>query len=48
MSMNVLAIAGSFCLFIEVLEKFQVVYGTFWIELFWNIIEHLDSWKILD
>ena len=34
MSMNVLAIAGSFFLFIEVLEKFQVVYGTFWIELF--------------
>ena len=30
MSMNVLAIAG----FIEILEKFQVVYGTFWIELF--------------
>ena len=34
MSMNVLSIAGSFFLFIEVLEKFQVVYGTFWIELF--------------
>ena len=34
MSMNVLAIAGKFLLFIEVLEKFQVVYGTFWIELF--------------
>ena len=33
MSMNVLAIAGNFCLFIEVLERFQVVYGTFWIEL---------------
>ena len=33
-SMNVLAIAGNFFLFIEVLEKFQVVYGTFWIELF--------------
>ena len=33
MSMNVLAIAGSFFLFIDVLEKFQVVYGTFWIEL---------------
>ena len=29
MSMNVLAIAGSFFLFIEVLEKFRVVYGTF-------------------
>ena len=34
MSMNVLAIAGSFFLFIEVLKKFQVVYGTFRIELF--------------
>ena len=34
MSMNVLAIAGNFFLFIEILEKFQVVYGTFWIELF--------------
>ena len=33
MSMNVLAIAGNFFLFIEVLEKFQVVYGTFWIKL---------------
>ena len=28
MSMNVLAIAGNFFLFIEGLEKFQVVYGT--------------------
>ena len=34
MSMNVLAIAGNFFLFIKILEKFQVVYGTFWIELF--------------
>ena len=34
MSMNVLAIAGNFFLFIEGLEKFQVVYGTFWIQLF--------------
>ena len=34
MSMNNLAIAGNFFLFIEVLEKFQVVYGTLWIELF--------------
>ena len=42
MSMNVLAIARNFHLFIEVLEKFQVVYGTFWIELFWHIIEHLE------
>ena len=42
MSMNVLAIAGNFLLFIEVLEKFQVVYETFWIELLWHIIEHLE------
>ena len=42
MSMNLLAIAGNFFLFIEVLERFQVVYGTFWIELFWYIIEHLE------
>ena len=34
MPMNVLAIAGNFYLLKEVLEKFQVVYGTFWIELF--------------
>ena len=34
MSMNIIANAGNFFLFIEVLEKFQVVYGTFWIELF--------------
>ena len=34
MSMNVLAIVGNFFLFIEVPERFQVVYGTFWIELF--------------
>ena len=34
MSMNNLAIAGNFFLFIEVLERFQVVYGTFWSELF--------------
>ena len=34
MSVNVLAIAGNFFLFIEVLERFQVVYGTFWVELF--------------
>ena len=32
--MNNLATAGNFFLFIEVMEKFQVVYGTFWIELF--------------
>ena len=42
MSMNVLAIAGNFFLFIEVLEKFQVLYGTFWISYFWHIIEHLE------
>ena len=34
MAMNTLATAGNFFLFIEVLEKFQVVYGTFWIELY--------------
>ena len=34
MSMIVLAIAGNFFLFIEVLERFQVVYGTLLIELF--------------
>ena len=32
--MNVLAIAGNFFMFKETLERFQVVYGTFWIELF--------------
>ena len=42
MPMNNLAIAGNFFLFIEVLEKFQVVYGAFWIELFWHVIEHLE------
>ena len=34
MSMNVLAIAGNLLLFIDVLEKFQVVCETFGIELF--------------
>ena len=34
MAMNNFAIAGNFFLFIEVLEKFQVVCGTFWIDLF--------------
>ena len=34
MTTNNLAIAGNFFLFIEVLERFQVVCGTFWIELF--------------
>ena len=34
MSMNDLAIAGNFFLFIEILEKFQVSYGTFWVEQF--------------
>ena len=37
MSMNNLAFAGNFFLFIEVLEKFQVVHGTFWIELFFGM-----------
>ena len=32
MPMNNLAIAGYLFLFIEVLERFQVVYETFWIE----------------
>ena len=32
--MNNLAIAGNVFQFKEVLEKFQVVYGTFWIELY--------------
>ena len=34
MPMSNLAIAGNFFLFIEVLGKFQVVYGKFWAELF--------------
>ena len=34
MPINNLAIAGNFFLFIEVLGKFQVVKGMFWIELF--------------
>ena len=34
MSMNDLAIAGNLFLSIETLNRFQVVYGTFWIELF--------------
>ena len=42
MSMNDLAVAGIFFLFIEVLEKFRVVYETFWIELFWHVIEDLE------
>ena len=45
MAMNNLAIAGNFYLFIEVLERFQVVYGTFWIKLFLacqNICNILD------
>ena len=40
--MNNLAIAGNFFLFIEVLEKFQVVYGTFWIGYLGHVIEHLE------
>ena len=31
MSMNNLAFAGNVFLFIETLERFQVVYGAFWI-----------------
>ena len=42
MSMNDLAIVGNFFLFLETLERFQVVYGTFWIDLFWHVIEHLE------
>ena len=42
MPMNNLAVAGNFFLFIEVLGKLQVVYGTFWIELFWHVIGHLE------
>ena len=34
MPMNNLAIAGNFFLFKEVLERFQVVCGMFWSELF--------------
>ena len=34
MPMNDLAIAGNFILDIQTLKRFQVVYGTFWIELF--------------
>ena len=41
-TMNVLAIAGSFFLFIEVLGKFQAVYGKFCFELLRHIIEHLE------
>ena len=41
MTTNNLAIAGDFFLFIEVLEKVQVVCGTFWIELFLACHERL-------
>ena len=34
MAIKNLAIAGNCFLFIEVLERFQVVYGTFWIDVF--------------
>ena len=37
MFMNNLAVAGNVFLFIEVLERFQVVYGTFWIELYFGM-----------
>ena len=42
MSMNVLAIAESFFLFIEVLERFQAVTERSGLSYFWHIIEHLD------
>ena len=42
MPMNNLAIAGNFFLFIAILGKFQVVYGMFWIELFFGMSEHLE------
>ena len=45
MPMNNLAIAGNFFLFIEILGKFQVVYGAFWIELF---LACQNIWNILD
>ena len=45
MPMNNLAIAGNFFLFIEILERFQVVCGTFWIELF---LACRNIWNILD
>ena len=45
MPMNNLAIAGNFFLFIEILGKFQVVYGTFWVELF---LACQNIWNILD
>ena len=41
MAMNNLAIAGNFFLFIEVLEKFQVVYDS-GLSYFWHVIEHLE------
>ena len=34
MSVSVLAIAGNFFLFIEILERFRVVCGAFWVGLF--------------
>ena len=37
MAMNNLAMPGNSFLFIKVQEKFQVVYGTFWIELFFGM-----------
>ena len=45
MPMNNLAIAGNFSLFIEILGKFQVVYGMFWVELF---LACQNIWNILD
>ena len=37
MPMNNLAIAGNFFLFIEILRKFQVVYGTPGLSYFWHV-----------
>ena len=45
MTTNNLAIAGNFFLFIEVLEKFQVVCGMSWMELF---LACQNIWNILD
>ena len=42
MPINNLAIAGNFFLFIEILGKFQVVYETFWIELFFGMSAHFE------
>ena len=41
MSMNVLAIAGNFFLFIEGLEKFQFLERS-GLSFFWHVIEYLE------